>query len=39
MYVAPAYRGTGLGRPLLAELDAIAAEHGCRATASTPPPT
>jgi GNAT superfamily N-acetyltransferase len=31
MYVAPAYRGTGLGRRILARLDEIAAEHGCRA--------
>lgn len=32
MYVAPAYRGTGLGRRILAELERIAAEHGCAAT-------
>ena len=32
MYVAPAYRGTGLGRRILARLDEIALEHGCRAT-------
>jgi GNAT superfamily N-acetyltransferase len=31
MYVAPAYRGSGLGRRILARLDEIAAEHGCRA--------
>lgn len=31
MYVAPAFRGTGLGRRILARLDEIAAEHGCRA--------
>jgi GNAT superfamily N-acetyltransferase len=31
MYVAPAYRGTGLGRRILARLDEIALEHGCRA--------
>jgi GNAT superfamily N-acetyltransferase len=31
MYVAPAYRGTGLGRHILARLDEIALEHGCRA--------
>jgi ribosomal protein S18 acetylase RimI-like enzyme len=31
MYVSPAHRGIGLGRRLLAELDAIAAAHGCRA--------
>jgi GNAT superfamily N-acetyltransferase len=31
MYVAPAHRGTGLGRRILARLDEIAAEHGCRA--------
>ncbi|HEY0317391.1 MAG TPA: GNAT family N-acetyltransferase [Solirubrobacterales bacterium] len=31
MYVAPAHRGVGLGRRMLAELDAIAARHGCRA--------
>ncbi|HET9197690.1 MAG TPA: GNAT family N-acetyltransferase [Solirubrobacterales bacterium] len=31
MYVAPAYRGTGLGRRILARLDEIAAEHGCSA--------
>ena len=31
MFVSPAYRGLGLGRRILAELDRIAAEHGCRA--------
>lgn len=31
MYVAPPYRGTGLGRLILARLDEIALEHGCRA--------
>ncbi len=31
MYVAPAYRGTGLGRRILARLDEIARERGCRA--------
>jgi GNAT superfamily N-acetyltransferase len=31
MYVASAYRGTGLGRRILARLDEIALEHGCRA--------
>lgn len=31
MYVAPAFRGTGLGRRILARLDEIAVEHGCRA--------
>jgi ribosomal protein S18 acetylase RimI-like enzyme len=31
MYVAPAARGRGLGRRLLERLEAIAAEHGCRA--------
>jgi GNAT superfamily N-acetyltransferase len=31
MYVAPAYRGTGLGRRILARLDEIALEHGCGA--------
>jgi len=31
MYVAPAYRGTGLGRRILARLDEIALEHGCEA--------
>jgi GNAT superfamily N-acetyltransferase len=31
MYVAPAYRGTGLGRRILARLDEIAEKHGCRA--------
>lgn len=32
MYVAPAYRGAGLAGRLLAELERIAREHGCRAT-------
>jgi GNAT superfamily N-acetyltransferase len=31
MYVAPAHRGIGLGRRLLAELDEVAVCHGCRA--------
>ncbi len=31
MYVAPAFRGTGLGRRILARLDEIALERGCRA--------
>jgi ribosomal protein S18 acetylase RimI-like enzyme len=31
MYVAPAYRGAGLARRLLTELERIAGEHGCRA--------
>jgi len=31
MFVSPAHRGIGLGRAILAELDRIAAEHGCRA--------
>lgn len=31
MYVAPAFRGTGLGRRILARLDEIAADHGCKA--------
>jgi GNAT superfamily N-acetyltransferase len=31
MYVAPAFRGSGLGRRILARLDQIALEHGCRA--------
>jgi len=31
MYVAPAFRGTGLGRRILARLDEIAEEHGCSA--------
>ncbi len=31
MYVAPGFRGTGLGRRILAKLDEIALEHGCRA--------
>ena len=31
MYLAPAFRGRGIARRLLAELEAIAAEHGCSA--------
>lgn len=31
MYVAPAFRGTGLGRRILSRLDEIAGERGCRA--------
>lgn len=31
MYVAPTFRGSGLGRQILARLDKIALEHGCRA--------
>ena len=31
MYVAPAYRGIGLGRRILARLDEIARDHGCSA--------
>jgi GNAT superfamily N-acetyltransferase len=31
MYVASAFRGAGLGRRILARLDEIALEHGCRA--------
>lgn len=31
MYVAPKFRGAGLGRRILSRLDEIAAEHGCRA--------
>jgi ribosomal protein S18 acetylase RimI-like enzyme len=31
MYVAPVARGRGLERRLLERLEAIAAEHGCRA--------
>ena len=31
MYVAPRHRGSGLGRRILARLDEIAFEHGCRA--------
>ena len=31
MYVAPAFRGSGLGRRILARLDEIAIEHGCHA--------
>ncbi len=32
MYVDPAHRGRGVARAILAELEAIAREHGCRAT-------
>lgn len=31
MYVTPAHRGAGLGRRILARLDEVALEHGCRA--------
>ena len=31
MFVDPRFRGTGLGRRILARLDEIAAEHGCTA--------
>lgn len=31
MYVAPDYRGIGLGRRILTRLEEIAIEHGCRA--------
>lgn len=31
MYLAPAFRGRGLARALLAELERIAARHGCAA--------
>ena len=31
MYVAPAFRGRGLARALLIELEEIARRHGCRA--------
>lgn len=31
MYVAPPFRGSGLGREILARLDEIALEHSCRA--------
>lgn len=31
MYVSPGHRGAGLGRTILARLERIAAEHGCRA--------
>lgn len=31
MFVVPAYRGTGLGRRILARLDEIALENGCSA--------
>ena len=30
MFVSPAFRGRGLARALLSELERIAAEHGCR---------
>jgi GNAT superfamily N-acetyltransferase len=32
MYVVPAYRGAGLARELLAELERIARDRGCHAT-------
>jgi GNAT superfamily N-acetyltransferase len=32
MYLAPPFRGHGLARSLLAELERIAREHGCRAS-------
>jgi GNAT superfamily N-acetyltransferase len=32
MYVAPAFRGRGLARRILAELEEVARRHGCRAT-------
>jgi len=32
MYVAPAFRGRGLARVLLGELEEIARRHGCKAT-------
>jgi GNAT superfamily N-acetyltransferase len=31
MYLAPAFRGLGIARRLLAELEGIAAQHGCTA--------
>jgi GNAT superfamily N-acetyltransferase len=31
MFVSPTFRGFGVGRRILAALDGIAAEHGCRA--------
>lgn len=31
MYVTPGFRGSGLGRRILARLDEIAIEHGCHA--------
>jgi len=31
MFVSPAHRGIGLGRRILAELERVAAERGCRA--------
>ena len=32
MYLAPAFRGRGLARTILRELEEIARRHGCRAT-------
>jgi GNAT superfamily N-acetyltransferase len=32
MYLAPAFRGQGLARTILRELEEIARRHGCRAT-------
>jgi GNAT superfamily N-acetyltransferase len=32
MYVDPAFRGRGLARRIVAELEEIARQHGCRAT-------
>src|SRR4051812_47788493 len=32
MYLVPAFRGRGIARSLLAELEAIAREHGCCAS-------
>jgi GNAT superfamily N-acetyltransferase len=32
MYLAPAFRGRGLARTMLSELEEIARRHGCRAT-------
>jgi GNAT superfamily N-acetyltransferase len=31
MFVSPGFRGSGLARRLLAELESIAVDHGCRA--------